>query len=94
VIGGVHGELCWDWLYIRSFWVEESHRGRGIGTRLLQEIEQAAMSNGIYRSHLETTDFQALQFYLDRGYEVFGRLEGKPAGSDWYYIKKVLREGS
>jgi hypothetical protein len=38
--------------------------------------------------HLETTSFQALDFYLKNGYEVFGQLEGKPAGHTWYYLKK------
>lgn len=90
VIGGIHGELAWDWLYIKSLWVEEAYRGQGIGTRLLQAIEEAAISKGFYKSHLETTGFQALEFYLNAGYEVFGELEGKPAGSTWYYIKKEL----
>jgi GNAT superfamily N-acetyltransferase len=91
VIGGIHGELVWEWLYIQSLWVDESHRGRGIGARLLAAIEAAAVAKGFTRSHLETTDFQALEFYLRHGYEVFGKLEGKPAGATWYYIKKDLR---
>jgi len=92
VIGGVHGELCWDWLYIKALWVRRRHRGQGIGTRLLREIERAAVSKGFYKSHLETTDFQALGFYVKRGYEVFGELDGKPAGSTWYYVKRFLTE--
>ncbi len=90
VIGGIHGELCWGWLYIKSLWVEKSHRGQGIGKELLQLIEEAAVSRGFFGSHLETTGFQALDFYLAQGYEVFGELEGKPVGSTWYYLKKNL----
>ena len=30
------------------------------------------------------TIFQAIDFYLNRGYTLFGELEGKPAGSTWY----------
>ena len=91
IIGGVHGELVWEWLYINTLWVEEKHRGQGIGTRLLQAIEDAAILKGFYKSHLETTNFQALGFNLNKGYEVFGELEGKPTGSTWYYLKKTLR---
>lgn len=90
VIDGVHGELCWDWLYIKTLWVEQQHRGQGIGTRLLHEIERAAISKGFYKSHLETTSFQALGFYEKHGYQVFGTLEGKPAGSTWYYVQRDL----
>ena len=90
VIGGVHGELCWEWLYIKTLWVARQRRGQGIGTRLLYGIERAAISKGFYRSHLETTSFQALGFYEKHGYEVFGTLVGKPEGSTWYYIKKSL----
>jgi hypothetical protein len=48
------------------------------------------MSKGFLGSHTETADFQALDFYLKSGYEVFGKLEGKPKGTTWYFIKKVL----
>ena len=90
VVGGIYGELFWDWLYIQTLWVDEEHRGQGIGTRLLAMAEDAAVSKGFHKSHLETTNFQGLAFYLKNGYQVFGALEGKPAGSTWYYIKKEL----
>lgn len=90
IIGGVHGELCWDWLYVKTMWVGQGHRCQGIGTTLLTEIEMEALSRGIARAHLETTDFQALGFYVKNGYEVFGQLEGKPTGYTWYYLKKQL----
>lgn len=92
IVGGVHGELCWEWLHIKSMWVAATHRGRGIGTRLLAEIEQAALRAGFAHAHLETTDFQAVGFYLRNGYEAFGRLPGKPAGHTWTFMKKDLSE--
>lgn len=88
IIGGVHGELVWGWLYIKTLWVNPNYRHQGIGTRLLRLAEAAALSHGVSKSHLETTDFQALDFYLKNGYEIFGKLADKPAGSTWYYIKK------
>jgi ribosomal protein S18 acetylase RimI-like enzyme len=92
LIGGIHGEMFSDWLHIDTLWVDEKHRGRGIGSSLLKQIEKAAVSNGFSGGHTETTSYQALGFYLKHGYEVFGELEGKPAGSTWYYIKKRLAQ--
>ena len=90
IVGGIHGDLVWDWLYIRTLWVDEAYRGEGIGTQLLEQIEAIAISKGFYHSHLETTDFQALAFYRKNGYTTFGQLEDKPKGTTWYYIKKNL----
>ena len=90
VVGGVHGELCWGWLYIKTMWVAEDYRGRGIGTHLLAQLESVAVARGFHQAHLETTDFQALAFYLKNGYEVFGRLPNKPLGHTWYYLNKDL----
>jgi ribosomal protein S18 acetylase RimI-like enzyme len=90
LIGGVHGEIFWDWLYVKTLWVSTEYRGRGIGRHLLSEIEETALQRGFRGSHLETTSFQALDFYQKLGYEIFGELEGKPAGTTWYFLKKVL----
>ncbi len=90
VIGGLRGKLMWDWLYIETLWVTEDAGNQGIGSRLLAIAEELALSKDFHRSHLETTDFQALDFYLNRGYEIFGKLEDKPVGNNWYYLKKEL----
>ncbi|MFN2274460.1 MAG: GNAT family N-acetyltransferase [Anaerolineales bacterium] len=90
LIGGVHGEMFWDWLHVKTLWVSKDYRGQGIGSELLRRIEQAALDHGFKACHLETISFQALDFYRKLGYEVFGELRGKPAGSTWYFMKKDL----
>lgn len=89
VLGGVYGELRWEWLHIKTLWIDKVHRKNGIGTRLLSTIESEAARRGFYNIHLETTSFQALGFYQKHGYEIFGILEGKPTGYNWYYLKKI-----
>jgi GNAT superfamily N-acetyltransferase len=86
--GGVHGELVWEWLHIETLWVEAAWRGRGIGSQLLRRIEAIAIESGARGAHLETTSFQAHEFYQQHGYEVFGELNDKPEGVTWYYMKK------
>lgn len=84
VVGGIHGDMGWDWLHIDTLWVDEKYRGQRIGSDLLEQDEEAAISKGFHVSHLETTEFQAVDFYLKDGYEVFGTLEGKPKGHTWF----------
>lgn len=91
IVGGIYGELVWEWLHIDTLWVTETARGQGIGSELLRRLESEAVAKGFHHAHLETTDFQALGFYLRHGYEVFGELAGKPSGVTWHYLKKDLR---
>ena len=88
VIGGLIGDLVWDWLHIDALWVDEAYRGRGVGGALMRRAEEVARARGIVNIHLETTSFQALPFYQKLGYEVFAELPNKPKGSTWYYLKK------
>lgn len=80
----------WGILYIDVLFVDESHRHKGLGSTLLQKVEQEAKTMGAYLSHLETYDFQAFDFYLKHGYEVFGVLEDCPQGHKRYFLKKKL----
>ena len=90
VVGGISGEMYWEWLHIDTLWVDENDRDQGIGSELLKQIESVAISEGFFGSHLETTDFQAVGFYRKNGYQIFGELEGKPKGHSWFDMKKFL----
>ena len=81
---------CWGMLYIDVLFVDESHRGQQLGNLLLSKVESEAKSMGASLSHLDTFDWQAKDFYLKKGYEVFGILEGCPKGHKRYYMKKTL----
>ena len=93
LIGGVFGEAYWGWLHVDTLWVAESQRGHDIGSALLEQIEQAASERGFPNSQVETTSFQALEFYRKHGYDVFGTLDDKPPGYTWYYLKKSRASG-
>lgn len=81
---------CWKCIYIDTFWIDESMRGEGLGTLLLEEVERVAKENGSHLIHLDTFDFQAKDFYLSHGYSVFGELEDCPKGHTRYFMSKVL----
>ncbi len=90
----VAGILCsltaWNFLYVDILWVDQDHRGSGLGSKLLSEVEAIAKAEGCYLVHLDTFDFQAKGFYLKQGYEVFGVLDDCPVGHQRFFLKKRL----
>lgn len=89
VIGGLFGDVSWGWLHVDVIWVDEQYRHAGIGNALMDKAEAEAIGMGIEQAYLETADFQALDFYLKRGYEIFAQLEDQPPGHVCYYLKKM-----
>ncbi len=91
VIAGINSLMyCWGMLYIDVLFVDERNRGQQLGSLLLSKVEIEAKSMGASLSHLDTFDWQAKDFYLKQGYDVFGILEGCPAGHNRYLMKKSL----
>jgi GNAT superfamily N-acetyltransferase len=78
LIGGIAGSTYWGWLVINFFWIHESWRGRGLGTRLLRVAEQEAISRGCHSSQVESFTFQNWGFYEANGYERYGTLDDFP----------------
>lgn len=81
---------CWNILNVDILWVHESHRQKGLGTLLLNEVEKEAREKGITMVHLDTFDFQAKGFYEKMGYVTFGTLDGYPNDVKRYYLSKKL----
>jgi GNAT superfamily N-acetyltransferase len=90
VVGGIHAATVWEWLHIKELWLAEDIRGRGYGTQLMKTAEQEAIARGCHHAWLDTFSFQALDFYLKRGYITFGSLEDFPRGNTRYFLKKRL----
>ena len=55
----------------------------------MDQAEAEAIAMDVQQAYLETTDFQALDFYKKRGYHVFAQLENQPPGHICYYMKKT-----
>ena len=85
-----YGEMsyCWNVAYIDTLWVDGKYRGKGLGSKLLAEVERTAKEKGCYLIHLDTFDYQAKEFYKKQDYKVFGVLEDCPKGHCRYYLRK------
>jgi GNAT superfamily N-acetyltransferase len=90
VVGGAIGELFGGWLFITLLWVEEPLRNQGLGTELMNRLEQEAARLGCKHAHVDTYSFEARPFYEKLGYELFATLEDYPEGHCKYYLKKAL----
>ena len=90
VIGGLLGHTRWKWLYVATLWVDESARGGGWGTKLMNAAEELARTRGCTHVSLDTFEYQARPFYEKLGYELFGTLEGYPPGYRQFHMTKQL----
>lgn len=91
IIAGINSKMyCWNCLYIDVLWVKDRHRKYGFGSKLLNEVEKIAKEKGCHIIHLDTFDFQAKEFYIKHGYEIFGILDDCPLEHKRYYMKKSM----
>ncbi len=71
---------------IKRMWVSPSVRGFGLGGRLLDELESAAIAAGRTSTRLETNDQleAALAMYRGRGYEEVEPFNEEPFATHWF----------
>lgn len=91
IVGGLIGELKWEWLHIDLLWIDEGHRGAGHGEALVAMAEQAAREHGARGVYLSTMSLQAPGFYPKLGYRPCGVMEDYPvAGHRIHHFAKAL----
>ena len=89
--GGIVGKKQYDTLHISLLGVDEAHQKSGIGSKLMAAMEQKALQEEVKTITLTTKSYQALDFYLKNGYEVFGELADVPlVGTTKYYLVKRI----
>lgn len=90
IVAGICGNTWGGTCELRQFWVVESQRGRGLGTKLLQAAEQEARRRGCTQIVLMTFSFQAPAFYERHGFEVLATIEDHPRGHRNLLMRKRL----
>lgn len=91
IIGGILACLAlWNVLSIDTLWVKKEFRNQGIAKQLLSLVEADARIMGCNIVYLSTYDFQAKDFYLKYGYEVYGILDECPKEHKLYHLSKRL----
>lgn len=90
IYAGLHGHTWAGICEIRTLWIAESERGKGLGSRLLAAAEDEARRRGCRVVHLASFTFQAPGFYTRHGFEPFARLEDLPSGHANVFLMKRL----
>ena len=75
---------------VELLWVADDRRGEGLGTRLMDAVEEEARRVGCSLIYLDTFSYQAPEFYKKRGFEVAGIIEDFPEGHSHYTLFKKL----
>jgi len=91
IVAGISGWTWGDCCELQSLWVAPGLRGHGLATRLIAAAEAEAAKRGCTQTVHFTYDFQAQDLYERNGYELVGRVEDFPAGTDALWYRKSLK---
>lgn len=89
-LGGLQASIAWNYCVLELFWLTEKTRGKGIGSKLIEQLVIFAREKGLEHIRTETLDFQAKPFYEKLGFRVYGELDNIPKGHKSYFLVKVL----
>ena len=90
IIAGIVAVSASDTLEVELLFVDENHRRKELGSKLLRYVENAARTNGLKRILLDTYSFQAPGFYLRLGYSELFKIDpcfGRYSQS--YFVKNL-----
>jgi N-acetylglutamate synthase-like GNAT family acetyltransferase len=90
IVAGICGNTWGGTCELRQFWVDESQRHRGLGTKLFQAAEQEAQRRGCTQIVLMTFSFQAPAFYERHGFKLVATIDDHPRGYRNFLMRKRL----
>ncbi|MHC8377671.1 GNAT family N-acetyltransferase [Pseudomonas sp. MDT1-16] len=90
VLGGITGRTSLGLLFLDLFYLPDSLRGSGLGSRLLKAYEDEGRRRGCRSAVLYTLSFQAPEFYEKNGWQRFGEVPCDPQGTSRVFMSKVL----
>jgi N-acetylglutamate synthase-like GNAT family acetyltransferase len=90
IIAGIKGDVFGALIKVHIFWVEEKHRRKGLGTKLMQALEKYALIKSCEIIELNTAEFQAKGFYEKLGFITIATLDNGLLGHTQYIMRKTL----
>ena len=93
LVGGLIAKEDFENLHVSLLAVKPEFQNQGIGSRLLQALEDWAQEEGVINLTLTTKSYQAVEFYQKSGFIIFGQLPDTPMrGVTEYYLYKRINK--
>ena len=93
LIALLHAQQVLENIHVKALVVDKEHQKKGLGASLLAELEEKATEAGVSSITLSTKSYQAKDFYIKQGYEIYASLSDVPQkGITKYHFIKRLNE--
>ena len=89
-IGGALGMIYFNWYHLSDFWIDEKYRNKGLGSKIMEEIEKIVKENNALGIKVDSWDYQAPSFYEKLGYKKWAEFKDCPPGTIHYYFYKKI----
>ena len=91
LIALLHAQQVLGNIHIKALVVDKEHQKKGLGASLLAELEEKAKKAGVSSITLSTKSYQAKDFYIKQGYEIYASLEDVPQKgvTKYHFIKRL-----
>ena len=91
LIALLHAQQVLENIHIKALVVDKEHQKKGLGASLLAELEEKAAEAGVTSITLSTKSYQARDFYIKQGYEIYASLEDVPQRgvTKYHFIKRL-----
>jgi ribosomal protein S18 acetylase RimI-like enzyme len=92
IVAGGSGRTEFDRLFIAYLWVRDSLRSQGLGSEVLQKLENAARARGCSDALIETLNDRTANLYTRLGYESVARIPRYVGSFTKHVLVKTLDE--
>ena len=91
LIALLHAQQVLENIHIKALVVGKEHQKKGLGASLLAELEEKAAETGVTSITLSTQSYQAKDFYIKQGYEIYASLADVPQKgiTKYHFIKRL-----
>ena len=90
IIAGLCGDILGELCALHLLWVDQEHRLKGVGKNIINVLEEYALSKKCKIIQLDTTEFQAKDFYKKYGYLEIATLDKGFMGYKQFIMRKNL----